>query len=72
MADYIILCGPVCSEYSDIQIYSNIYWQIYSFMQISVDVSKANIFGYSFKTFFSSWIYLGIHSECDIPTNTFE
>ena len=54
----------VCSEYLDIQIYLNIYWRIYSFAQIFVDFSKANIFGHSFETFFCSWIYSDIHREC--------
>ena len=48
----------VCSEYSDIRIYLNIYWQIYSFIQLFVDFSEANIFRHSF-----SWIYSDIHSE---------
>ena len=42
----------MCSEYSDIQIYLKIYSQIYSFAQTFVDFVKANIFGYSFDTFF--------------------
>ena len=40
--------GTVCSEYSDIWIYLNIYWQIYSFVKYS------KILG--------PWIYSDIHS----------
>ena len=48
----VSVLGPVCSEYSDIRIYSNIYWQIYSLPKIFVDFLEANIFGHSFKTIF--------------------
>ena len=34
-----------------------------------MDFSKANIFGHSFETFFSSWINSDIHSECLKPLN---
>ena len=61
---FVYLFVSVCSKNSDFQIYSNIYWQIYSFAQIFVDFFKANIFGYSFDTFFPSWIYSDIHSKC--------
>ena len=46
-------CVTVCSKYSDIRIYSNIYWQIYTFAQIFVNFFRANIFRYSYDTFFS-------------------
>ena len=50
---------------ANIQIFQYIryYWRIYSFVQIFVDFSKANIFEHSFKIFFSSWIYSDIHSN---------